>query len=99
MPHHQIHINLSKREQETIIDKIVQVAAFIYPLSGLPQVYLVMKGEISGVSLVSWMAFSVFSLVFMMYGILHKMRPIIIVNLCWLVIDLLIIFGILVHRV
>lgn len=74
------------------------VASLMYPLSGIPQLISVYHGEVEGVSILSWLAFSFFSFLFLLYGIYHKIKPMIIVNLLWFVIDVAIVIGILKHH-
>lgn len=72
-------------------------AAFIYPLVGIPQVVEVFGGNIEGVSLFSWTGFVFFALLFLMYGIIHKIKPMIITNVLWLIVDGMVIGGALIH--
>lgn len=96
--HHMFHLHLSKKKQRTGFDKVVAVAAFAYPLSGLPQAILVFQGSTDGVSLTSWVSFSLFSLLFLIWGIMHKIKPIIVTNLLWLLVDIFIVVGTITHR-
>jgi len=60
----------------------------------LPQLFKIwLHKDASGVSFISWMSFSVFSLIWLMYGILHKDKPIILMNLALVVIQALIATG------
>jgi uncharacterized protein with PQ loop repeat len=90
------HIQIKKRQKQTI-DHIVGIASYIYPLTGAPQVISVFQGNIDGVSLISWACFAAFAGLFMTYGIIHKIKPMIVLNFLWLCIDLLIVVGILIQ--
>lgn len=92
------HVHLSKKKRRTSFDKLVGVAAFAYPLSGLPQAMLVFQGSTDGVSLTSWVFFALFSVLFLIYGIIHKIKPIIVTNLLWLLVDIFIVIGTITHR-
>lgn len=96
---HLLHFHISKKQRLSWLDKMAVIAAFVYPLSGLPQVIGVLSGNTEGVSISSWLGFVVFSLFFMMYAIAHKIKPMIITNALWLVIDCLVIFGVFAHKV
>lgn len=98
MARYHLHLHLSKKKKKTILDKVVSVASYLYPLSGLPQLLLVLQGEINGVSVASWVMFACFSALFLTYGVVHKVKPMIVVNLLWLTMDILIVFGTLTHR-
>jgi hypothetical protein len=92
---HIIHAHLAKKKQLTLFDKIIILAAFMYPLSGLPQVVEVFNGQTAGVSLWSWVGFICFSGLFLAYGMIHKVAPMIITNVLWLAVDSLVIIGLL----
>lgn len=98
MARYHLHVHLSKKKKRTILDKVVAIAAYIYPLSGIPQLLLVYRGDVSGVSIVSWISFACFSALFLSYGLVHKVKPMIVVNSLWLVLDLIIVLGTLTHR-
>jgi uncharacterized protein with PQ loop repeat len=95
---HLLHYHISKKRQISWLDKTAVIAAFIYPLSGLPQVIEVFQGNVDGVSVSSWLGFIAFSTFFMIYGAVHKIKPMIITNALWLVIDGLVVAGVLVHK-
>lgn len=96
---HLLHFHISKKRQITWLDKAAVVAAFLYPLSGLPQVIEVFKGNSEGVSIFSWLGFLIFAAFFLTYGIVHKITPMIITNALWLVIDGLVVLGVLTYTV
>ena len=75
------------------------MAAFVYPLTGVPQIYEVFRGNISGVSAAAWLGFIVFSILFLAYGVVHRIKPMVITNALWLVVDSLVIIGVIVHSV
>lgn len=92
---HTAHTYLAKKKKLTLFDKIIILAAFLYPLSGLPQVVEVFNGQTEGVSLWSWVGFMGFSGLFLAYGLIHKIPPMIITNILWLAVDGLVIIGLL----
>jgi len=95
---HLLHFHISKKRQITWLDKTAVIAAFIYPISGLPQVIEVFQGNVAGVSVSSWVGFILFGTFFMIYGAIHKIKPMIITNALWLIIDGLVLLGVLMHR-
>lgn len=90
--------HLASKKRLTVFDKIVIAAAFMYPLTGLAQVYNVFQGHIDGVSLLSWFGFISFATLFLIYGSIHDIKPMIISNTIWLVVDGLVIVGLLVNN-
>ena len=94
---HLVHSHLQKKKRLTLFDKIIILAAFLYPMSGLPQVVQVFQGQVDGVSLLSWLSFILFSALFLSYGLIHKITPMIVTNILWLAVDGLVVVGVLVH--
>lgn len=84
---------LTNKKRTALFDKIIIVASFVYPLSALPQVYEVFQGNIAGVSVVSWFGFLFFSVLFLIYGKMHNVKPMIITNLLWILVDGLVVVG------
>lgn len=81
--------------RRTMIEKLVYVAAFIGPLTIIPQVaeiWFVDKNA-KGVSLVTWLSFSVLSAIWLCYGIRRRDRPLIISNGLWLVGEMIVVAG------
>lgn len=91
-----MHTHLAKKKRLTLFDKIIILAAFLYPLSSLPQVVEVFNGHTEGVSILSWVSFMGFAALFLAYGLIHKITPMIITNILWLAVDGLVIVGLLV---
>ena len=95
-PHPILHEHISKKWRKTFFDDVITAAAIIYPMTGVPQVIEVFSGNAVGVSLLSWLGFTLFSALFLVYGIVNKLRPIIITDSLWVVVNSLVVIGILV---
>ena len=95
---HFLHFHISKKKGLTWLDKSAVVAAFLSPLTGLPQGVQVMKGNVEGVSIMTWIGFTIFNLFFLTYATIHKIKPMQITNGLWLAIDGFVILGLLMHR-
>lgn len=93
-----LHKHLATKKRLTNLDKATLFASFTYPLSAIPQVTNVLEGNTAGVSLLSWTMFAVFGSVFLCYGVVHNIKPMIINNSLWLIIDALVIIGIVAAR-
>lgn len=85
------HLN----DYEHAIDRLVNVIAFIAPLSSLPQIIEIwfIDNNAHGVSLVTWSLFVVMSTVWLFYGLVHKQRPIIVSNVLWIIAQGLVVIG------
>lgn len=77
------------------IDRVVTAVAFIGPLTSLPQIIEIwfVDQSAAGVSVLTWSAFVLMAAVWLLYGIVHKQRPIIISNALWIVAQSLIVAG------
>lgn len=97
-PYHSFYRHLGKKRRLSYFDKVASVAAVLYPMSGLPQVVLVFRGQVDGVSITSWLLFTVFSSFFFVYGLVHRVKPMILTNFIWMALDLFVVIGTLTHR-
>lgn len=79
-------------------DGVIYVAAFLAPIMHFPQLFKIWTSHnASGVSLISWASFSVFSLTWLIYGILHKEKPLIVMNSALMIIQALIAGGVVLY--
>lgn len=78
---------------------------FIYFVGGfgaaviIPQVTRIwFTRDVDGVSLTTWAGFLIASIFWLIYGLVHRERPIIYTNIIVCGLDFLIVLGILLHR-
>ncbi|MFC1774965.1 hypothetical protein ACFLZN_01470 [Nanoarchaeota archaeon] len=98
-----VHLHKKKRDDrktsrtKEVIDKVVMAVAFIAPFTALPQVYDVwFLRQTEGVSLITWALFFIFAIPLLMYGIIHKEKPLIVMYALWIVMDLGVMLGLLI---
>ncbi len=105
------HLHLRKRvarklEQYPNPDRFTRLYdGFMYligiatPLSSLPQLYEIwVQHNAAGVSFFSWAFFTIASLFWIIYGVIHHEKPIIVSQVLWFVLEGLIAIGILIYR-
>ena len=81
-----------------IIDKIIYIAAFAGPIMTIPQVIGIWVGKnSSGVSVISWISYAILSSIWLIYGIVHKEKPIIISSIIWIILDIFIVVGVILY--
>lgn len=81
-----------------ILDNMIYGAAILAPIMNLPQFFKIwLDQDATGVSLTSWASFSLFSLIWLVYGIVHKERPIIIMNFMLMIIQAGIAAGVVLY--
>ena len=108
MPHGEHHIHQRKRIHQLhqeyphpntkirLLDNICMITAVIMPLTALPQVYKIWKYQIvAGVSIWMWISYSILIMPMLLYGIVHKVKQLVVLNALWLLMDSFIIIGIL----
>ncbi|MFH1801268.1 MAG: SemiSWEET family transporter [archaeon] len=82
-----------------IFDKIIYIAVILGPIMNLPQLYKIWHyKEAAGVSFISWASFSVGSATWLLYGLLHKDKPILIMNSFLIIIQVLIAIGAFLYK-
>ncbi len=80
------------------LDTLVLTLAAIGPLFELPQLIDIYRNKSAqDVSFLTWFFFAFFGIPWLIYGIVHKEKPIIISYSLWIVIDTLIVIGILIY--
>jgi len=81
------------------LDAATYVVAFYGPIVSLPQVWKIWVYKTSeGVSMFTWGAFIISTTIWLLYGVQHKQKPIIITSILWLVVEVLIVTGGFLYR-
>lgn len=94
-----LYKHITRKQKITAIDQLMSAAAVIHPLTALPQVIEIYATQnVTGVSLWTWLGFMTLGVIFLSYGIVHKIMPFIVTQTLWFVIDFLIVGGILLYR-
>jgi uncharacterized protein with PQ loop repeat len=100
---HHKHVNEKKKypwehRQTPGIDRLTVIVAIASPAMTLPQIYAIWFQDNTGVSIVSWVAYLIAAVVWLIYGIYHKEKMIIFSNAVWIFLDVAIITGILMAK-
>lgn len=96
--YYQLLYQIQRKKNRQRIDSVMMVAAVLHPLMALPQVMQIYTTrEAAGVSLLSWTFWLCNGIVFLLYGIAHKLKPYILMQIIWTIIDALVIIGILMY--
>lgn len=79
-------------------DVVIYVVAVLGPLITLPQVLKIWEEQnASGVSLFSWVGYTCAASLWLVYGIIHKEKPIIFANLIGIIMNISVISGIWIY--
>lgn len=81
-----------------LLDAVVTAVGVLGPILTLPQTFKIYIGhDASGVSLITWGAYVAFSLPWILYGYMHRERPIVITYILWLIVDSSVFIGALIY--
>lgn len=81
-----------------ILDDIITLLAIIGPIATLPQIVEIFVNKNAGsVSVLSWIIFTIFDIPWIIYGIAHKEKPIIIAYTMWFISNILVVIGALLY--
>ncbi len=79
-----------------LLDRLLIVIAAIAPLFSIPQIWKVFSTQSAGdLSLISWLTWTIGDIPWIIYGFVHKEKPIIIGYLLWFLMNGAIVVGII----
>lgn len=98
----RVHKKLESFPSETVlkryVDKLMFAIAVLGPVVTLPQLFQILETkDVKGLSFFTWSMWSFFSLVWLVYGMLHKDLPLIVSQALYLAINTAIVFAILAY--
>ncbi len=83
---------------KNLMDKFVYVIAVIGPFITLPQVFKIWVNQsANGISIFSWTGYSLAAGFWLLYGVIHKEKPIIFANITCLIMNLAVLIGALIY--
>jgi uncharacterized protein with PQ loop repeat len=98
--HHLHHLHARKRVHQNLeqypsanpriklLDDILLVVAVIGPLVTIPQIVQVFTTQdVRGLSSITWGLYALFNILWLIYGIVHKEKPLIITYALWLLMN------------
>ncbi len=89
----------NKFKKPSTIDALALVVSIIQPLTTIPQIYLIYKSQdASEVSLFMWTSYNIASIILLLYGMKHKILPIICAQILWLVVQTPMMLSVFVFR-
>lgn len=81
---------------KNLLDKIIYVVGVLSPLMTIPQLFKIWAEQnTSGVSLISWSWYLTASVVWLMYSLAHKEKPLILNSALWVITETFIVIGLL----
>ena len=81
------------------MDKLIYFVGIIVPLMTMPQVTKVwINKDVQGISIIAWSTYTIASLFWIIYGIMHKEKPIIVTSSLLFILDFFIVIGVIVYQ-
>lgn len=97
MANHILHTKISRKDRK-LVDKTMMFVSVVAPLLALPQVWEIFSNKTAAnVSLFTWVSFALFAIIYLLYGIVHRLKPLIVANILWLAVESMVIIGILIY--
>ncbi|MCP3685654.1 MAG: hypothetical protein GY861_23640 [bacterium] len=96
---HKLHQKYPHPDKKVrILDDVCMTVAVVMPFTTLPQIYRIWAFKSAAdVSLLMWILYTVLCVPMLIYGIVHKVKPIVVLNFLWLIANSIIIAGILMY--
>ena len=80
------------------MDKIIFVVAIWIPLMTIPQVFQIWTNRSAqDVSIITWGAFLVSAVIWLVYGTIHRDKPLMVNGFLWVILEVLVIIGIFLY--
>ena len=81
-----------------MLDRAVLGVGILGPIMSIPQIALIyISRDAAGVSPVSFLAWALFDIPWIVYGLVHREPPIVVTYTLWLAFNLLIFLGALIY--
>lgn len=78
-----------------VVNSLALLVGLLQPIMTIPQIILVFEaGDASQVSFWTWLTYDIASVVMLWYGIAHRLVPIIVAQILWLVVQTIMIAAI-----
>jgi uncharacterized protein with PQ loop repeat len=90
-------VKFNKTEMHSI-DRAMMFVSIVNPLVAIPQAVIIYVNQsAANVSLVTWVSFMLVGIILTFYSIAHHIKPMIINQILWFLVDFVIIIGILIY--
>lgn len=90
------HLGKNKKKLGWYVDHVIYIAGFFAVAVYIPQLLKVWtEKNVESLSLLTWMGFVIGSVFWILYGIVHKQKPIIFINTCLATVQAVILLGII----
>jgi len=86
------------KKERTNIDRIMLTFGVLGPIATIPQIMnIFVDRQTAGISVPSWSFYVVSSVMTLSYGIVHRLKPLIVSGALWLVVNSLVVIGCVIY--
>jgi len=83
----------------SFLDKIIYIIGIISPIITMIQAYQIwISKNASNISFLTWSWYFFSSLIWLIYSIIHKEKPLILTNILWMIVSLIVIIEIIIFN-
>ncbi|HVX58308.1 MAG TPA: hypothetical protein VG964_01060 [Candidatus Saccharimonadales bacterium] len=91
------HIKFKKDDMRAI-DRAMMFVSVLNPLVAIPQAVIIYTNQdATNVSLATWLSFMLVGIILTFYAVAHNIKPMIINQILWFIVDIAIIVGIVIY--
>lgn len=81
------------------VERFALLAGIVQPLITVPQIISIYSNQSArDVSLLTWLGYLLFGIIFLFYGLVFKLKPIWIGQIIWVTMQTITVVGILIYR-
>lgn len=88
----------SRKAWIRFVDHLVLVVGVVGPVATIPQILKIyIAQDATGVSALSWGTWAFFDIPWILYGLVHRERPIMVTYTLWFTVNSIVFFGVLLY--
>lgn len=92
------HKAILPKKRQGLLDWLVYFGAVVEPIMTVPQIYEVWVQNKPAGSLLTWFSYVLFAFIWLLYGIKYKIKPLIITEVLWVLLQGLVVIGIVLKK-
>lgn len=86
------------RPASALVDRLAGTIGILVPLFTVPQIVDIWRNQSAdGVSSITWIGYLAFSVFWLIYALYHKDRPLILLHVLWILMQLAVVVGIFMY--
>jgi uncharacterized protein with PQ loop repeat len=95
---HPTHIislkhKITKKETTKAVDVMAYIVGVVGNIAVIPQIIKAWESDAPGLAVTTWLLFSLIGIIWLVYAILHKQKPLIVAQSVGILVNLLVVAG------